>query len=520
MATTTMFLKWIFSFVLIMVTITTVIGINAETVYDCSPRKFTYGTVCVCNATYCDRTPDPEALSTGRYVLYTSSNTGSRFHRFDGMYVQSLDSQWSGDEINVDETTTYQTMHGFGGAFTDSAGINIMSLSPDAQKNLIKSYFADDGIKYNIGRVPIGGTDFSTRKYTYADSGAPDLKDFGLAIEDEKYKIPLIKTAMEMSSQEVKLIGSAWSAPPWMKTNNDYSGIGFLRPSFMEMWAEYHLKFLDAYREKNLKFWALTTGNEPINGIVPVNRFNSMGWTPMSHREWIGRFMGPQLRGSDYNDTLLLAIDDQRIVLPWWMKMLMSDKECAKYIDGVAIHWYLDFIVPVKVLNEVHKEFGDKIIINTEASQGDKPWDFVKVQLGSWTRAENYVNDIIDDLNHWVQGWVEWNLALDKTGGPTWVSNFIDSPIIVDKTADEFYKQPMFYAIGHFSKFISRGSVRIKLTQSSVVKSVGFKRPDGAIVIVLYNRRNKPLNVAIKDPKRGVIGLVLQKQSVNTLLYW
>lgn len=91
-------------------------------------------------------------------------------------------------------------------------------------------------------------------------------------------------------------------------------------------------------------------------------------------------------------------------------------------------------------------------------------------------------------MNHWVQGWVEWNLALDMTGGPTWVSNFIDSPIIVDKTKDEFYKQPMFYAIGHFSKFISRGSTRIKLMQTSVIKSVGFKRPDGAIVIVLYNR--------------------------------
>lgn len=106
-------------------------------------------------------------------------------------------------------------------------------------------------------------------------------------------------------------------------------------------------------------------------------------------------------------------------------------------------------------------------------------------------------NVINQDLNHWVQGWVEWNLALDKTGGPTWVSNFVDSPIIVDKTADEFYKQPMFYAIGHFSKFISRGSVRIKLTQSSVIKSVGFKRPDGAVVIVLYNRYDERFNINI-----------------------
>lgn len=112
--------------------------VAAELAYDCMPRNFAYGTVCVCNATYCDRTPDPETLSNGSYALYTSSNTGSRFNRSDGMFVLSLDSQWSDDEINVDETTTYQTIHGFGGAFTDSAGINIMSLSPNTQQNLLK----------------------------------------------------------------------------------------------------------------------------------------------------------------------------------------------------------------------------------------------------------------------------------------------------------------------------------------------------------------------------------------------
>lgn len=91
-------------------------------------------------------------------------------------------------------------------------------------------------------------------------------------------------------------------------------------------------------------------------------------------------------------------------------------------------------------------------------------------------------------MNHWVQGWIEWNLALDTTGGPTWAANYIDAPIIVNKAKDEFYKQPMFYAIGHFSKFISRDSTRIKLSQSTVIKTVGFKRPDGAVVIVMYNR--------------------------------
>lgn len=81
-------------------------------------------------------------------------------------------------------------------------------------------------------------------------------------------------------------------------------------------------RFLDAYHAQNLTFWAVTTGNEPLNGIIPVNRFNSMGWTPVSHRDWIGRYMGPRLRNSQHNGTLLFAIDDQRLVLPWWIKMV------------------------------------------------------------------------------------------------------------------------------------------------------------------------------------------------------
>lgn len=91
-------------------------------------------------------------------------------------------------------------------------------------------------------------------------------------------------------------------------------------------------------------------------------------------------------------------------------------------------------------------------------------------------------------MNHWLQGWIEWNLALDLKGGPAWVPNYLDAPIVVNNTKDEFYKQPKFYAIGHFSKFIPRGSERINLTQTSVLKSVGFQRPDGTKVIVLYNR--------------------------------
>jgi glucosylceramidase len=97
----------------------------------------------------------------------------------------------------------------------------------------------------------------------------------------------------------------------------------------------------------------------------------------------------------------------------------------------------------------------------------------------------------LQDLNHWVTGWVDWNYALDMQGGPTWIDNFVDSPVIVNAKEKEFYKQPMFYGLGHFSKFITEGSKRVKLTRQknsqSGLEMVAFMRPDHVVVIVAFN---------------------------------
>lgn len=91
-------------------------------------------------------------------------------------------------------------------------------------------------------------------------------------------------------------------------------------------------------------------------------------------------------------------------------------------------------------------------------------------------------------MNNWVTGWMDWNLALNTQGGPTWVGNYVDSPIIVNQTADEFYKQPTFYAMGHFAKFIRPNSVKIfQSLSSSPLKVTAFKRPDDGIVVQIFN---------------------------------
>nr|CAD7603336.1 unnamed protein product [Timema genevievae] len=428
-----------------------------------------------------------------------------------------------GLRLHVSRSTEYQAVVGFGGAFTDAAGINILSLSPQAQDNLLKSYFSPEGLEFNLGRVPIAGCDFSTHTYSYDNvSGDETLQHFKLTKEDFTYKIPLIKRAQELGNKNLLLLAGAWSPPPWMKTNNDYSGFGFLKEEYYQTWADYHIRFLDAYKKEGLKFWAISTGNEPANGIIPVNRFNSLGWTPYTQRTWIAENLGPALRNSRHKKTKLLALDDQRFMLPWWVNIVMSDEKAASYIDGVAVHWYWDGLFPASLLDYTHDSHPDKFLLATEACVGDKPWEFTKVDLGSWTRGEAYMEDIIQDMSHWVSGWVDWNLALDLTGGPNWARNFVDAAVIVNATANEFYKQPMFYALGHFSKFVPEGSVRVEvgLSTNTGIRAVAFRAPSGCIVIIFYNRYNRDIPVTISDSDTGSFKIMVTRRSFNTILYW
>ncbi|XP_046999707.1 lysosomal acid glucosylceramidase-like isoform X2 [Schistocerca americana] len=477
--------------------------------------------VCVCNATYCDTIDKPAPVPSGQYLLYTSNEDGLRFNKSTGSFTSTRNIFRF--KLTVDPTTTYQTIHGFGTAFTDSAGVNVASLSNGSQINLMRSYFSTSGIELNMGRVPIGGCDFSTHAYSYDDyENDTSLSHFNLTDEDYNIKIPLIKWAQAIRGQNLKLVGAAWSPPKWMKTNNDFVGFSLLKDEYFQEWADYHIKFLDAYKNMGLEFWAVSTGNEPSNGIIPINRFNSLGWTPKKQRKWIAENFGPALRASQHSSIKLLVLDDQRFLLPWMVNLLMEDEKVQNYVDGVAVHWYWDTFLPASLLSQTHNKYPSKFIIATEASIGDKPWDITKVVLGEWSRGEQYMADIIQDLTHWVTGWIDWNLALNPEGGPNWVNNYVDSAVIVNATSDEFYKQPMFYAMGHFSKFVPEGSVRISIepNDKSGLKSVAFRTPDNATVIVMYNEKNSDTKIQLVDPNRGNIDLTIPKRSFNSLLYW
>ncbi|CAG9533307.1 unnamed protein product [Cercopithifilaria johnstoni] len=483
--------------------------------------------VCVCNATYCDDIPEVGNLQSLQAVIYKTSQYGKRFERTVSSFADKTNA--SGIiRLKIDGQIRFQTIIGFGGAFTDAAGININSLSESAGANLLESYFGNTGIQYTIGRVPIASTDFSTHAYSYDDSPKDfTLSNFSLAEEDFKFKIPYIKQAVNLTGGTLKLFASPWSAPGWMKTSGQMIGGGTLRGpsngSYHVTWANHYVKFLEAYKNNGLMFWGLTVQNEPVSGVDLSYKWQTMYFSSKTERDFIKNHLGPTLRRSKVGRNIsLMIMDDQRTQLPIWADVVLKDKEAAQYVSGIAVHWYSDF-VPVLQLSKTHNRHPNKFIFGTEACTGFKPFEHSPL-LGDWSRGDMYAHDIIQDLSHWVSGWTDWNLCLDLKGGPNFVKNYVDAPIIVNATADEFYKQPMFYILGHFSKFVPPGSVRIELhfyVKPISYEGVAFVTPIHQRVLILLNRNNKPVIFSVEDKNKDGLALrvQLEPKSIATIIW-
>ncbi|XP_071988396.1 lysosomal acid glucosylceramidase isoform X2 [Engystomops pustulosus] len=493
----------------------------------CAPQSFGQSSVvCTCNATYCD-TLDPVTPPTpGNFSVYESSQSGKRLEQSWGPIIQEQPPGAPGLILTLNDKKRFQFMKGFGGAVTDSAAMNILALSEGSRDNLLRSYFSEEGIGYSVLRVPMASCDFSIRIYTYLDQdGDFSLQNFSLQEEDLRLKIPLIQRAKALSPRPISLFASPWTAPPWMKTNGKITGKGTLKGSpgdrYHKTWAQYFIRFLDEYAKHNVTFWAVTVENEPTAGMITDYPFQSLGFTPQLMRDFIALDLGPALTNSSHRHVHIMIVDDNRILLPYWATVILSDLRAARYVHGIAVHWYLDSLIPADIsLGSTHHYYPEYYLFGTEACAGFVPWD-KGVRLGSWERGNEYSRRMIEDLNYHVTGWTDWNLALDVSGGPTWVGNNVDSPIIVDLGKDVFYKQPTFYHMAHFSKFVPPGSQRVGLdtNQKSLLESVAFLCPDGSAVVIVLNRDSQDVRFSIVDPSAGLIEAVSRGGSIQTYVW-
>ncbi|CAG0882579.1 unnamed protein product [Darwinula stevensoni] len=276
-------------------------------------------------------------------------------------------------------------------------------------------------------------------------------------------------------------------------------------------------RFVQAYEAEGVQVWSLTSQNEPIFGGFPDFPFNCMGWTPEQQQEFVRDHLGPTLREAGYGNISLFIFDDQRYYIEEFVTAVsgsdrkdkttfnddvMSDATMQEWVSGVAMHWYMNFMPP-DIQDTLHEMFPDLMLLGTEACNGAEPWEH-QVYLGSWVNGEKYALDIIQNLNHWMVGWIDWNLALDLQGGPNWAGFYVDSPIVVNATAGEYYKNPSYYAMGHFSKFIPRDSLRVGIevedgTGSLLLDGTAVLTPQGHIAVVLLNRNETELAIRLEE---------------------
>lgn len=409
--------------------------------------------------------------------------------------------------IALNPTEKFQTITGFGGSFTESSASLLNRLSKKNRKKIIDAYFSESGANYSLTRTHINSCDFSLKHYAYAMvDGDKDLKNFSID-EDKNDIIPMILEAKATSKEGFKIIASPWTAPPWMKDNKSWIG-GKLLPEYQDTWALYYSKYIDAYKKEGIDIWGLTVINEPHgNG----NNWESMLFSPKEMTSFVQHYLGPTLASHGKSGIKILGYDQNRAGLKEWVDAMYQDESTSKYYAGTAIHWYEStYEVFPDDLQYAHEKAPNKHLIQTEAcvdseiphwkddawywskEATDWGWDWAsekdKYLHPKYAPVNRYAVDIIGCLNNWVDGWVDWNMVLDKQGGPNWFKNWCTAPVIVDPEKDEVYFTPLYYTMAHFSKFIRPGAVKIGCTISNKeLMATAVKNPDGTIAVVIFN---------------------------------
>ncbi len=460
--------------------------------------------------------------------VYETSASGNKLEK-----LTEFPSSEKVVDITLSPDKKFQKITGIGGSFTESTAYLLNQLSEENRTEVIEAYFGDSGAKYSLTRTHINSSDFSLGNYTYAPvPGDVMLENFSIE-EDMDDIIPMIKDAMGVSTDGFKIISSPWTAPIWMKDNNAWKG-GKLLPEYYDTWALFFSKYLKAYAEQGIDIWGITVENEPLgNG----ENWESMHYTPEEMNEFVKNHLGPKLE-QEGHDVVLLGYDQNRDHLEEWIDVMFGDEEAAKYFDGTAIHWYAStYDVYEETLQYAHNAAPNKYLIQSEATaDADVPkwqdddwywakeatdwgWDWAPDSLKylhpKYVPVYRYARDIIGTLNNWVDGWIDWNMVLDRQGGPNWANNWCLAPVIVDPDADEIYYTPLYYTMAHFSKFIRPDGHRIGHDHNDEELLVtAAQNPDGSISVVILNQtedaRKVNLSVEGKTTTFGINAKALQ----------
>ena len=407
--------------------------------------------------------------------------------------------------IEVDDSKTYQSMEGFGYALTGGSAQLLMRMSAPARAALLRELFAWDGTNIGVSylRVSIGSSDLDDHTFSYDDLPAgqtdPDLTRFNLA-PDQANLIPVLQQVLAVNPA-LKILGSPWSAPVWMKDNHQTRG-GSLRPEYAEAYARYLVKYLQAMQARGIALDAITPQNEPLH---PGNN-PSMFMPATNQAAFIRDQLGPALQKAGLRTKIICY--DHNADRPDYPLTILNDPQARPYVDGSAFHLYRGNI---EALDQVHAAYPEKNLYFTEQwvgapgnLAGDLNWHVGHLIVGA--------------SRHWCRTVLEWNLAADPEQQPHTEGGCDRCLGALTIAGDQVVRNPSYYIIAHASKFVRPGSVRIDSTMVNGLANVAFRNPAGQTVLIVLNQKQNPVPFKIRQRGR-VFGTTLPGASVGTYVW-
>jgi len=386
--------------------------------------------------------------------------------------------------IAVDDLIRYEPYAGTGAALTYSAAW-LIDQSPDRDE-IIDYIFGTDGLNVQLIRLAIGTSDFTTSAaghYTYDDTPGNvadmDLSDF--SIEQDRVILDVLKDALDINP-DLTFIAAPWSAPAWMKTNKSLYG-GSLSSSYYNVYADYLIRFLEAYRDEGIEIAYLSVQNEPY--YAPYD-YPGMLWTIDATKIFIRDFLGPKKAAAGFSDVKLMIWDHNPVdgggAISDFPVRVLKSAETAAYVGAVGVHCYSgDDADMYAFLDDLHAQNPEMELFMTECTATTAYTN--REQNMEWSVRRMY----IEAYNRTARGTTYWNLAMDPAGA-THLGGCSTCTGLVTITSTGYRLEADGYVTAHFSKYVRVGAERIETTSSNDnVLVVGYLADDGTITLVVWN---------------------------------
>jgi glucosylceramidase len=407
--------------------------------------------------------------------------------------------------ITIDVSKTYQAIDGFGYTLTGGSAMLIHKMDADARKQLLNELFATAGNSIGVSylRLSIGASDLDAAVFSYDDLPAgetdPTLATFSLK-PDQEHLIPVLKEILAINPK-LKLLGSPWSPPAWMKTNGNSKG-GSLKPEFYDTYAKYFVKYIQGMAGEGIRLDAITIQNEPLH---PGNN-PSLLMLATDQATFIKNHLGPAFNAAGINTKIWLY--DHNADHPEYATSILDDPDAKKYVDGSAFHLYAG---PIEALSKVHDAHPDKNVYFTEQWTGapgnmktDLNWHVKTLMIGA--------------TRNWSRTVLEWNLAADPNQKPHTPGGCDRCLGALTIDGNAVIRNPAYYNVAVISKFVRPGSVRIESNTSETLPNVAFKTPDGRVALLVLNTSASAQSFSVQQGKR-LVDMLLPAGAVGTYVW-